>query len=221
MIQVNGEPAFRVLDADVDPDLDQTTEQVAEQATARLGQALAEIAEARNARAMLPALGWTLLATAVLALCLWAVVRGYRWSAARVRAAFERRKLRYGTGWQGQLLGAADPATLAVAPLRFLAWLVALFLGLHLDRVRPAAFPVHTAVGRGAARQPVRGAGRLRCLGAARYPGAAIRRADLRDSRGSRSAWCVRCSTRHTRAASTWAGSTRPPRVRPGSCYLR
>ena len=77
---------------------------------------------------MLPAFGWTLLATAVLALCLWAVVRGYRWSAARVRAAFERRKLRYGAGWQGHLLGAADPATLAVAPLRFLGWLVALFL---------------------------------------------------------------------------------------------
>ena len=75
MIQVNGEPAFRILDADVDPDLHQTTAQVAEQATARLGQALAEIAEARNARAMLPALGWTLLATAVLTLCLWAVVR--------------------------------------------------------------------------------------------------------------------------------------------------
>ena len=129
VIQVNGEPAFRVLDADVDPDLDQTTAQVAEQATARLGQALAEFAEARNARAMLPALGWTLLATAVLALCIWAVVRLYRWSAARVRAAFERRKLRYGTGWQGQLLGVADPATLAVAPLRFLAWLVVLFLG--------------------------------------------------------------------------------------------
>jgi len=128
MIQVNDEPAFRILDADVDPDLQQTTAQVAEQATARLEQALAEIAEARNARAMLPALGWTLLATAVLALCLWAVVRVYRWSAHRVRAAFERRKLRYGAGWQGQLLGAADPATLAVAPLRFLGWLVALFL---------------------------------------------------------------------------------------------
>ena len=128
LIQINGEPAFRILDADVDPDLHQTTAQVADQATARLGQALAEIAEARNARAMLPAFGWTLLATAVLALCIWAVVRLYRWSAARVRAAFERRKLRYGAGWQGHLLGAADPATLAVAPLRFLGWLVVLFL---------------------------------------------------------------------------------------------
>jgi len=128
LIQINGEPAFRILDADVDPDLHQTTAQVADQATARLGQALVEIAEARNARAMLPALGWTLLATAVLALCIWAVVRLYRWSAARVRAVFERRKLRHGAGWQGHLLGAADPATLAVAPLRFLGWLVALFL---------------------------------------------------------------------------------------------
>jgi small-conductance mechanosensitive channel len=127
MIQVNGEPTFRVLDGDIDPGLHQTTAQVAEQATARLGQALEEMAEARNARAMLPALGWTLLATAVLALCIWAVVRLYRWSAARVRAAFERRKLRY-AGWQGHLLGAADPATLAVAPLRFLGWLIVLFL---------------------------------------------------------------------------------------------
>lgn len=128
LIQINGEPGFRVLDADVDPDLHQTTAQVADQATARLGQALAEIAEARDARAMLPALGWTLLATVVLALCIWAVVRGYRWSAARVRLAFERRTLKYGAGWQGQLLGAAGPATFVIAPLRFLAWLIVLFL---------------------------------------------------------------------------------------------
>jgi small-conductance mechanosensitive channel len=128
MIQINGEAAFRVLDRDVDPGLQQTTVQVAEQTTARLEQALAEIAEARDARAMLPATGWSLLATVVLAFLLWAVVRLYRWSSARVRAAFERRTLRYGTGWQGHLLGAAGPVTFAIAPLRFLAWLIVLFL---------------------------------------------------------------------------------------------
>jgi len=128
MIQVNGEAAFRVLDGDVDPGLHQTTVQVAEQTTARLGQALAEMAEARDARAMLPAIGWSLLATAVLAFLVWAVVRLYRWSSARVRAAFERRALRYGTGWQGHLLGAAGPATFVIAPLRVLGWLIVLFL---------------------------------------------------------------------------------------------
>jgi len=127
LIQVNGEPAFRVLDADVAPDQNQTTRQLAEQATAHLTQALSEIAEARNARALLPAIGWSLLATAVLVVLLWALSRLLRWIAARVRAGFERRAARYGTDWKGHLLGVANPAVLVVAPLRFAVWLVALF----------------------------------------------------------------------------------------------
>ena len=127
LIQVNGEPVFRVLDTDVAPDLNQTTQQLAEQTTARLTQALSEIAEARNARALLPAIGWSLLATAVLAVVLWALTRLFRWIAARVRAVFERRAAKYGSDWKGYLLGVANPAVLVVAPLRFVIWLIALF----------------------------------------------------------------------------------------------
>jgi small-conductance mechanosensitive channel len=118
---------FRVLDADVAPDSSQTTERLAEQTTANFNQALREIEEARDARALLPAIGWSLLATAVLVLLVWALMRAYRWVAGRVRAALERRSAQYGAGWRGHLLGVANPAALVVAPLRFALWLVALF----------------------------------------------------------------------------------------------
>ena len=58
LIKVNGEPVFRVLDADVPADSSQSTRQLAEQTAAHLTQALSEIAEARDARALLPAIGW-------------------------------------------------------------------------------------------------------------------------------------------------------------------
>jgi small-conductance mechanosensitive channel len=128
LVYVGNEPAFRVLDGDVDPDSNLTTAQLAEQTTTRLGQALAETAEARDARALLPATGWSLLATALLVFALWGLARGTRWTSTRVRGVIERRARKYDTGWRGHLLGVADPATLVVAPLRFAAWLVALFL---------------------------------------------------------------------------------------------
>jgi small-conductance mechanosensitive channel len=127
LIQVNGEPVFRVLDEDVAPDSNQTTRQLAEQTAARLTQALSELAEARDARALLPAIGWSLLVTAVLILILWVLSRTFRWMAARVRAALERRAAKHGADWQGHLMGLANPAVLVIAPLRFAIWLVALF----------------------------------------------------------------------------------------------
>jgi hypothetical protein len=128
LLLVNGEAAFRLLDADVDPVGHQTTLQVAEQTAGRLGQALAEVTEARNARALLPAAGWSLLATALLVMLLWALMRASRWVGTRVRGAFERRARTYGAGWRGHLLGMADPATLIIAPLRFATWILALFI---------------------------------------------------------------------------------------------
>jgi small-conductance mechanosensitive channel len=128
IVYAGNEPAFRILDADVDPDSNLTTRQLAEQVTARFGQALAEVAEARNARALLPAAGWSLLATALLVLALWFLARVSRWTIARVRAVIERRAQKYDTGWRGHLLGVAHPATLVVAPLRLATWLVALLL---------------------------------------------------------------------------------------------
>jgi small-conductance mechanosensitive channel len=128
VVYAASEPAFRVLDGDVDPDSNLTTRQLAEQATARFGQALAEVAEARNARALLPATGWSLLATLLLVFGLWCLTRASRWAAARIRAVVARRARKYDTGWQGHLLGVADPATLLIAPLRLATWVVALFL---------------------------------------------------------------------------------------------
>lgn len=126
LVLVNGEPAFRILDEDVDPDLHETTRELATAATARLGQALGEVAEARNARALLPAIGWSLLATLLLAVVVWALARAYRGAARHLRAAFERRARHYSAGWLGHLLGAAGPAPFVIVPLRFATWGVGL-----------------------------------------------------------------------------------------------
>jgi small-conductance mechanosensitive channel len=125
VVMMNGVPVFRVLDEDVDPELNQTTRELASETTTRFGQALAEVAEARNARALLPAVGWSMLATLLLAVVVWALAGAYRWSSRRVRAAFERH-IRHYTGWRGLLLGAAGPAPFVIVPLRVANWLVGL-----------------------------------------------------------------------------------------------
>ena len=127
MLNVHGKAAFRVLDADVDPESNLTTRQLAEETSEHFSQALAEVAEARNARTLLPAIGWTVLATLLLGIVLWVIGRSFRWLAQRVRTMFERRAQQYGSGWLGHLLGAAGPAALVNAPLRVVAWLLVLF----------------------------------------------------------------------------------------------
>jgi small-conductance mechanosensitive channel len=128
IILVNGEPAFRVLDQDVDSALNQTTRELAEQTTTRFGQALAEVAEARSANTLLPAIGWSLLATLGVSLILWGLARAFGWAARHVRSAFERQTQRYGKDWRGHLLGAAGPAPFVIAPMKLATWLLALLI---------------------------------------------------------------------------------------------
>jgi len=128
LMLANGEPMFRILDADVDPDSNQSTRELAEQARARFDQALSEVAEARNASALLPAAGWSVLATILLLIALWAVTRGHRWVARTARRNVERRTQQYATGWRGHVLSAASVAACVAVALRLAAWLLGLFL---------------------------------------------------------------------------------------------
>ena len=76
-IQVDGKFAFRILDGDANQEAGETTALAADAAMRNLQQALDEMRESRNSEAMLRAIGYTLLATLILAGLLWAITRGY------------------------------------------------------------------------------------------------------------------------------------------------
>ena len=76
-IQVDGKFVFRILDGDANQEAGETTALAADAAMRNLQQALNEMRESRDSEAMLRAIGYTLLATLILAVLLWAVTRGY------------------------------------------------------------------------------------------------------------------------------------------------
>ena len=125
-VLVDGDLVFRVLDADVDAEVGETAEEVAARAARRLQQALREIGEVRNTRAIASAVVTALVATLVMVALLWALYRAYRWGARRITAFAERRTARLTQALGRQVTGQIGFARIAVAPLR----LVAVLLGL-------------------------------------------------------------------------------------------
>ena len=93
-IQVDGKFVFRILDGDANREAGETTALAADAAMRNLQQALNEMRESRDSEAMLRAIGYTLLATLVLAGLLWAIIARLRLSRAahpRLRAAAFRK----------------------------------------------------------------------------------------------------------------------------------
>ncbi len=127
-VLMDGNFVFRVLHADVDPETGETTRSVADEAARNLALAIHEIREGQDARAMLIAAAYTLLATLVLAGLLWLVRRGYAWLAPRLREFVDRRSATLAPGWGSDVVGRVGLPQLAVMPLRLLAWVVALLL---------------------------------------------------------------------------------------------
>jgi small-conductance mechanosensitive channel len=120
--------AFRVLDADVDPEAGISAPDMAAQAVQNLRKALAEMREARDARALLPAIGYSLLATVLLVGALWLVIRTYRWSAKRAHGLFERRVSRHLPDWANTVVGEAGVAGLFTLPLKLVSALAVVLL---------------------------------------------------------------------------------------------
>jgi hypothetical protein len=127
-VLVDGNFVFRVLDTDVNPESGETTKGVADMAVRNLTQALGEIRESRDSRAMGSAVGYSLLATAVLVGLLWLLTRGYARLARRVRNLVQRRAARLAPGWASHVVSTAGLENLATVPLRLAAWVIALLL---------------------------------------------------------------------------------------------
>ena len=127
-IMVDGSLVFRVLDADVDAEVGETTRTVASQAARNLQLALDEVREVRDSRAILSAVGVSLLATVVLLGLLWGLLRGYRWSARRLADFADRGSGRLAKALGPQAVGQLGLVRLVVAPVRVLAILAGLLM---------------------------------------------------------------------------------------------
>jgi len=127
-VLVDGHLLFRVLHTDVNPEGGETTRAAANDAVGNLQTALAEIRESRDSRVMLTAVGYSLIATIVLAGLLWLLARGYARLAQRLREFVQRRFVRLAPGWGSHLAGRVGLSDLSVMPLRLAAWLIALLL---------------------------------------------------------------------------------------------
>ena len=127
-IQVDGRFVFRILDGDANQEAGETTAMAADAAVRNLQLALNEIREGRNSETMLKAIGYTLVATTVLAALLWVVIRGYALVSRRIRAFVEERSGKLTPSWTGQIVGKTAIADLAVVPVKLAAWAAALLL---------------------------------------------------------------------------------------------
>jgi len=87
LVTIGGEGAFRLLHGDVDPLSDETLDTLRDRTLENLKLALAEIDEARSLPALLRAVGFTLFATALLFVFLYALRRVGRWIRPRLEAA--------------------------------------------------------------------------------------------------------------------------------------
>jgi small-conductance mechanosensitive channel len=127
-VLIDGRLAFRVLSADVDPETGESVGQAADGAVKNLAKALAEVREARDARAMLPALGYALLATVLLLAAFWLLIKAYRWFADRAHGMVRQRFSSLLPDWANQVVGEAALAGLFTLPLKLLATLIAVLL---------------------------------------------------------------------------------------------
>ncbi|MGB7905017.1 MAG: mechanosensitive ion channel domain-containing protein [Steroidobacteraceae bacterium] len=127
-VLIDGRFLFRILNDDANRETGETPAMAADVAVRSLQQALDEIRESRNSEAMLKAVGYTLLVTVMLALLLWAVIRGYSAISRRLRAFVEVRSERLAPSWSTQVVGRSGIADLAVVPVKLAAWAAALLL---------------------------------------------------------------------------------------------
>jgi small-conductance mechanosensitive channel len=127
-ILVDGRILFRVLNEDVNRESGETTAVAAEAAARNLTLAMDEIREGRDSKAMLTAVGYTLLATLVLAGLLWLITRVYAVISRRVRAVVQQRSEKLVPNWSRQVVGSSGVTDLAMVPVKLIAWAVVLLL---------------------------------------------------------------------------------------------
>jgi len=127
-ILIDGRFLFRILNGDANQESGETTALAADAAVRNLQQALDEMRESRNSEAMLKAVGYTLLATTILAFLLWVILRAYAYVSPRIRAFVELRSTELAPSWSTQVVGRTGIADLAVVPVKLAAWAAVLLL---------------------------------------------------------------------------------------------
>ena len=126
VVLVDDQPLFRVFPGDLDPESGDNIVSAASKAAGRLQLALNEMREARDARALLPALGRSVLATLVLFGLTWSLWRTYHWLARRIGAAFQRKSQELAPGWGQHVFGRSSAMALVKVPIRIVCWAAAL-----------------------------------------------------------------------------------------------
>jgi small-conductance mechanosensitive channel len=148
-IQIDGHFLFRILAGDANQEAGETPAMAADDAVRNLQQALSEMREARDSRSMLKATGYSAIATIVLALLLWLIVRGYALIARRVRSFVELRSEQLAPSWSHQVMGRSVVADLVLVPVKLVAWAIALLLAYEWAALVLGFFPYTRPWGEG------------------------------------------------------------------------
>jgi small-conductance mechanosensitive channel len=125
-VLLDGELAFLVTRIDIDPQLGETTRNVAREAAIRLERAIGEYREQHTPQYLLVKSGWAALATAIYIGLLWLLFVIHRWASHRVGAAAGARAEKVHV--QGvSLLDPQQVRWLARRLFAVFTWVVALF----------------------------------------------------------------------------------------------
>lgn len=127
-ILLDGRFVMRILQDDVNRESGETTQMAADAAARNLQLAINEIRESQSSEAMLKAVGYSLVATLVLAALLWLITKVYGVFARRVRAIVQLRSEKLAPSWSRHLVGRSGLADIAIMPVRVIAWAFALLL---------------------------------------------------------------------------------------------
>jgi small-conductance mechanosensitive channel len=124
VVLVDGSMLFRVLHGDVNAELGETPQAVAQRAVRNLKVALAEMREAQDARALLPEVLHSLAATAIAAVVLLLLWRAYRWLSARLLARIRRSAEQLMPHWGRTIVGPVAVEKALMAPVRIVCWVL-------------------------------------------------------------------------------------------------
>ena len=128
VVTLDGRPALRIIDGDIDPESGETMSHVAAAAVANLKLALRDLREGADSRALLTATGKSVLATIVLVASLWLLVRAVGAATTRLHGIVQRRSVTMAPEWSKEVVGSAALADLAVMSIKALGWGVAALL---------------------------------------------------------------------------------------------
>jgi small-conductance mechanosensitive channel len=127
-VLVDGSLLFRVLSSDVNVEIGESTTAVAARAAKNLALALRDLREARDSRYLLRAAGKAVIATVVLSMLLWLLVRGYGKLRNWLRGFVQKSTSTLVPPWGQHVVSGSSLEELAIVPARMLAWALASLL---------------------------------------------------------------------------------------------